>query len=456
MERDEEQAGVELAALGVEAVGERVAAAQDLLAVVRDRRSRRTCASRGQRRRQVDRIVLGAPAERRAASLDAPDRRPPGRTATRGPRPRSACGSGGPPGRCRRASTRARSRARPRRARAALASSSAREVVGAVLEAHEVARRGLRAGGARRAAEPELRPAHDHDAAADAGQVAHGVEGDLRVVGAGLDAEVAARARGLELVARQRRQLAQRAAAARPPSPNRPSNSDGPSPNVTVSRAAGSPTASPVSTGGASGSSVLGPAGSPAVIRAAAAVQARSRSCRSARARRDDVEGREVQAVLRGRDDARLVRAVERDGLPPGPPSRRRDEAPTSPAAASARGARARCQRRRKPRRLDPASAAASCGGDLRERLGERVHELAQPPALRRAHGRRSWDEAVAAAVKPSSAALTVCEARVDLVASAASCVRSAGRAARTRPARRRRWPRSPTGRCASSGPPRR
>ena len=42
--------------------------------------------------------------------------------------------------------------------------------------------------GRRRAAEPELRPAHRDDAEADPDQVAHGVHRDLRVVGAGLDA----------------------------------------------------------------------------------------------------------------------------------------------------------------------------------------------------------------------------------------------------------------------------
>ena len=50
----------------------------------------------------------------------------------------------------------------------------------------------------------------DDRAEADAGQVAHGVHGDLRVVGAGLDAEVAAGPRRVEEVAREVRQLAQR------------------------------------------------------------------------------------------------------------------------------------------------------------------------------------------------------------------------------------------------------
>ena len=64
----------------------------------------------------------------------------------------------------------------------------------------------------RRAPEAELRPAHHDDAAADAGEVADGVERDLRVVGARLDAEVAAAARRVELVAGER--AAARASAA--------------------------------------------------------------------------------------------------------------------------------------------------------------------------------------------------------------------------------------------------
>ena len=66
------------------------------------------------------------------------------------------------------------------------------DVVRAVLEAHQVARRVLRAARRGRAAEAELRPAHHDDAAAEPREVAHGVERDLRVVGARLDAEVAA------------------------------------------------------------------------------------------------------------------------------------------------------------------------------------------------------------------------------------------------------------------------
>ena len=61
-----------------------------------------------------------------------------------------------------------------------------------------------------RASEAELRPADGHRAAADPREVAHGVEGDLRVVRAGLDAEVAVAARRVELVAGQGGQVRQR------------------------------------------------------------------------------------------------------------------------------------------------------------------------------------------------------------------------------------------------------
>jgi hypothetical protein len=54
------------------------------------------------------------------------------------------------------------------------------EVVGAVLEAHQVAWRGLRAAGRRGAAEAELGPANGGHPEGGTGQVADGVDGDLR------------------------------------------------------------------------------------------------------------------------------------------------------------------------------------------------------------------------------------------------------------------------------------
>ena len=81
-----------------------------------------------------------------------------------------------------------------------------------------------------------------------------------------------------------------RAAGCRAASPNRSRpwsrNRLGPKPKVMVSPVAGSPMASPVSSGGASYGPDVGPsspAGSAAVIRAAASVQSRSRPMSSAR-----------------------------------------------------------------------------------------------------------------------------------------------------------------------------
>ena len=59
--------------------------------------------------------------------------------------------------------------------------------------------------GRRRAAEPELAPAHRDDPEAHPHQVAHRVHRHLRVVGAGLDDDVAARARRVEVVAEEGR-----------------------------------------------------------------------------------------------------------------------------------------------------------------------------------------------------------------------------------------------------------
>jgi hypothetical protein len=85
------------------------------------------------------------------------------------------------------------------------------EVGGAVLEAEQVARRGLVPRRRRRTPEAELRPAHADHAHADPGKVADGVHRDLRVVGARLHADVAARDGGVDGVAREGRQVRERA-----------------------------------------------------------------------------------------------------------------------------------------------------------------------------------------------------------------------------------------------------
>ncbi len=80
------------------------------------------------------------------------------------------------------------------------------DVVGSVLEAEQVSRRGLLAGGRRGAAEPELGVAHRDGPEADPRQVADRVHGHLRVVGAGLHDDVAAAASRVQRLVRELRQ----------------------------------------------------------------------------------------------------------------------------------------------------------------------------------------------------------------------------------------------------------
>ena len=187
------------------------------------------------------------------------------------------------------------------------------DVVRAVLEAHQVARRVLRAARRRRAAEAELRPAHHDAATAEARQVAHRVERDLRVVGAGLDAEVAAALRRVERVLGERRQLLQRGGALaleaeaalleqrradaerdrepRRRQPDRLARVVGRRVRVVVGRARRQ-------SGG----------------HQRRRLRPRPQQVGEILARvGDDVERREVQPILSGRGDARLVRPVERD-----------------------------------------------------------------------------------------------------------------------------------------------
>jgi len=137
----------------------------------------------------------------------------------------------------------------------------------------------------------------------------HGVKGHLRVAGADLHADVAA------ADARQQR-VAVETSAGSPAgrrcrsSPNRSlpllRNSDGPNPNVTVSSAAGSPMASPVSTGVAAGPHRADPL--PARHPAAASDQTRSSARRSAIERVSTSNAANCR-VLGGRGDPGLMRA---------------------------------------------------------------------------------------------------------------------------------------------------
>ena len=162
------------------------------------------------------------------------------------------------------------------------------QVGGAVLEAEQVARRGLLGRGRRRAAEAELGPAHRDGAEADPGEVADRVHRDLRVVGAGLDAQVAVAAVGVEVVGREVRQLAQRRRLAVPQA--EPvlavllEQASGRSRRSASGPEASRPSASPVSVGGASYDvGAPSPTGCPAVICRAAAVHACSSATSSSR-----------------------------------------------------------------------------------------------------------------------------------------------------------------------------
>ena len=128
---------------------------------------------------------------------------------------------------------------------------------------------------------------------------------------------------------------------------------------VIVRPAGGRSIASPVSSGGASyGPPVgpYGPAGRPGREARRHRRPAPQEVDQLVARRRREVEGRGVHAVLRGRDDARLVRAGERVRPPPGGRRGRRRRrpvsAPTSSAADRRQARRARSPRRRpRPRR---------------------------------------------------------------------------------------------------------
>ena len=142
-------------------------------------------------------------------------------------------------GSCRRASTPAAPRRRPRRTRFIAASSSASRLFVPSLKPWRLRGVGLAARRRRGAAEAELGPAERRRRPTRAGEVAHRVERDLRVVGAGLDAEVAVGARrlrgcrpGTRAARRERRS---------PRGEAEPLEQRRPSPKVTVSRAGAEP-----------------------------------------------------------------------------------------------------------------------------------------------------------------------------------------------------------------------
>ena len=209
----------------VDAVGERVAAAQDPVAAVAARRREPDVGVDRDRRRAVGLARRGRAGRtrrcRRAArrsSLCAADRLllvvEAGAVPDLDQHPDPAGDQVVPPRIHGRSPRR-----RPRRSSASASASSARMLLVPSLKPIRLRGVVLRAAGRRGAAEAELRPAHHDDAAADPGQVADRVEGDLRVVGAGLDAEVAAAALRVELVAGQAAAGRRSAAGRSPPRP---------------------------------------------------------------------------------------------------------------------------------------------------------------------------------------------------------------------------------------------
>ena len=270
-------------------------------------------------RGEVDLVELGMRAERRAAVLDPADRELLVGEARAVPRLDQ---HPDPAGDEVRAALRA-TRARPRSTQTCCASASrllGLDVVRAVLEPHQVARRLLAARRRGRAAEPELRPAHDDDAAADPGQVADGVERDLRVVRARLHADVAAGAVGSSVSSAKAGSSTSAAGRLRGEAePVLPSSTKrlGPKPIVTVRRAAAVRAPRRCRRAGRPGRRWPARPARPAVIRAAAVVHVAQHVAQLVAAVGDDVEGREVEPVLRRRRDAGLVRAVERDPSSP-------------------------------------------------------------------------------------------------------------------------------------------
>ncbi|CAB4914100.1 unannotated protein [freshwater metagenome] len=196
------------------------------------------------------------------------------------------------------------------------------EVVGAVLEAEQVARGHLVRGRRRRPAEPQLRPADADQADPDPGQVADGVHGHLRVVGAGLDAQVPAADRRVDQVAGEAGQLDQRRGLpvgdAEPVRPVGGAEQGGPEPDGQrqpgrrqTQRLAGVVRRRVLVAPHRTDRAGVLPPGHPPGGRRPVLQQADE----GVPVVGDDVEGDEVQPVLGGGHDAGLVVAVELHGV---------------------------------------------------------------------------------------------------------------------------------------------
>ena len=328
-------------------------------------------------------------------------------------------------------------------------------------------------------------PSWDHriatDAAAEPGQVADDVEGDLRVVRSRpgcTGRRRCGRARAGRRGTAGCRPARPGAARARP---NRSSNSDGPKPIVTVSCAGGRPSASPVSSGGDSGDSAPGPTGSPRVIRRRRRSRPRAASRRSRPVR---AWSRRTRRTPAGPAPGSRCRPGARRGTARPPRGRRRPSvgAASSPWRVPDRVARrttdrgagaAGAERAEEPAPADRAGASTgwSCSPSVpstvhvsRQRPSAATCESGSASASTDCASARTWslvsvgvrDEPVAGAV------LREQRLRPRRTARSRSAPGRVGRGQRrheqhvTPASTRRRWPRSRPGRCASSAPPRR
>ena len=191
-------------------------------------------------------------------------------------------------------------------------------------------------------------------------EVAHGVHRDLRVVRAGLDADVAAGTRRVELVAAGTPGRSASAAGRRSRRGRACRRTCWPKPIVTVSDDGGRPSASPVSSGGASGLR-----GRPRRSRRASRAPGSSARRRVVHCCSMRWTSRPLPVVVRssatkcsrscdGRDDPGLVRAVER----------RRRPAPETPPGRRAGRARSPTPRRHRRRRRPPRPPEQAAAGD--------------------------------------------------------------------------------------------
>ena len=273
-------------------------------------------------------------------------------------------------------------------------------------------------------------------------------------------------------------------------SPKRSSNSDGPKPIVTVSRAGGRPSASPVSSGGAAATR---PPVADRLARPSSAPPPPSTSRAVAAAppgrRRRQVERREGQPVLRRRSRCRpgarrgtgrpSARSGRRGAGPVLAPCASPDRVPAAPPTAAERRRR---RARRGPRRAEPRArrrpgdrcSPSAAVGPLTMRPRQLTTSLpatcesGSASASTACASARTWScgQRGVRARTPSPARCCV-EQRPAPSAnrSVDRCCASVGVASRSSAGceqlerllrRRRRWPGSRAGRCASSAPPRR